>query len=409
MAHKAWRKDCLQFCRTYGVCFLPIVFWGYIAIESYQIDFRSMYLAGKSVVYGLDPYVNYVGVRPDFYGPVNSESQIYSGFRYPPLAALFFVVWGLLPYTLARFSFTAVMLVCLIGLVFYLVRQQRFTVPDSAVLFVMMSLPVMATVERGQVDVLIVGLSVLSFHFWKSRSSDAKRTALAALLLAIAGMLKLFPFVLLLFYAARRQWRMVGSTIAFAIGLFWLPYPVLARSSYLNFFRRSLPDYFGAIVTNLSTNLGQQGVTNNIVHSIDSPNRIAMHAFSSGSMNPLFIDNTSGAVASGLILSVVLLIAVRKTPIDFQFYAFLSLINLFNPVSWIMGLVWYIPFFLYLSPIVSKWGRWLFLAPLFFPPVLYANAVLAYAIAVIAAIGMSQNNLSRFLFKSPDLSQPPYS
>lgn len=395
--HRAWRQDCLQFCRDYGVCFLPIVFLSYIAIESYQIDFRSMYLAGKSVVQGLDPYINYVGVNPEFYGPVNSGSEPFSGFRYPPLAAITFAPLGLLPYTTARFTFTAAMLVCLVGLIFYLVRQQRFAVPDSAVLFVMVSFPVLATVERGQVDVLIVVLSVLSFRCWQAQTS--KQTTVAALLLATAGMLKVFPFVLLIFYAARRQWSLVAKTVAFSVGLFGLPYPFLVQSSYLNFARRSLPGIFGALSTDLPTQLTQQGITDGIVHSVDSVPLLAMHNFSSGQMNPWLYQNTVGAAVTGMVLSGLLLTAMNRTEVTFQFYAFLSLINLFNPVSWIMGLVWYIPFFLHLSPIISNWGRFILLAPLFFPPALHANAMLAYMIAIGTALTTRLPIGSRFLYK----------
>ncbi len=117
-----WRSDVWRFVRDYGVCFLPIILLGYITLESYQIDFRSMYLAGKSVVFGLDPYVNYVGVRADFYGPINSESHAYSGFRYPPLAALAFMPLGMLPYESAKLWFTVAMLLAVVLLIFHFVQ-----------------------------------------------------------------------------------------------------------------------------------------------------------------------------------------------------------------------------------------------------------------------------------------------
>ena len=282
-------SDIWRFAQVYGVCFLPVIFLGYIALESYQIDFRSMYLAGKSVVLGLDPYVNYVGVRADFYGPVNSESAAYSGFRYPPLAALAFAPLGGLSYLTARLLFTLTMLLFAVLLSFHFVRRSRFTLPDTAVLFVMVSFPVVALVERGQVDVLIVYLCVLSYSFLQLRYS-----ALASFLLAFAGLIKLFPFVLLLFYVARRQWQFVRETLLWAIALFILPYPFLGQSSYVNFFKRTLPDYFGEIATGLPTGLHGQGVVDQVVHSVDSANLLAMHKFSSGGMNPWMAPQYGG-------------------------------------------------------------------------------------------------------------------
>ncbi len=389
-------SDIWRFGQVYGVCFLPIIFLGYIALESYQIDFRSMYLAGKSVVVGLDPYVNYVGMRADFYGPVNSESYAYSGFRYPPLAALVFAPLGALPYMAARLLFTLTMLFFTVLLSFHFVRRSQFTLPDTAVLFVMVSFPVMALVERGQVDVSIVYLCVLSYSLLQSEKSSA----LASFLLAFVGMIKLFPFVLLLFYAARRQWRFVRNTLLWAIALFILPYPFLGKASYINFFKRTLPDYFGEITTGLPTGLHGQGVVDRVVHSVDSSNLLAMHDFSSGGMNPWMAENTLGAILSGLVLTVLLLIATKRTSVDFQFYAFLNLINLFNPVSWIMGLVWYIPLFFYLSTSISRWGRFLLLAPLFSPPILNANAVLAYVLAIAFALSFQVPSWKSFLYRS---------
>ncbi len=249
----------------------------------------------------------------------------------------------------------------------------------------MFSFPVIAAVERGQVDALIVCLSVFSYSL-TVRQPSFRYSSGAAFLLAIAGMLKLFPFFLLIFYGVRRQWRFVGATLAYAVVLFALPYPFLVRSSYGNFFRRSLPEHFGQIATDLSTDLQGQGVVDRMVHSVDSTNLLATHSLSSGGMNPWMMENTLGAVICGLVLSGLLFIAMHRTPPNFQFYAFLNVINLFNPVSWIMGLIWYIPLFLYLSRFVSRLGLFLLLAPLFSPPLLGANAVLAYVLAIVFAL-----------------------
>lgn len=61
----------------------------------------------------------------------------------------------------------------------------------------------------------------------------------------------------------------------------------------------------------------------------------------------------------------------------------MNVINVFNPLAWIMGLVWYLPLFFVVYPRASRWGRLLLLLPLFVPPFLNANAALAYVIALV--------------------------
>jgi hypothetical protein len=407
MAARGWRQDVAKFCQTYLVYFLPITFLVYLILESYQIDFRAFYLGGKAVLLGLDPYLNYVGVRPEFYGPVNAELSPASGFRYPPLAALVFAPIASLPYQTAKALFTLAMIATLGVVSFHLVRQSRFTIPGEALLFMMVSFPVLALTERGQVDSFVLYLTALSY--WVIRGnvdaehtrSTRRYTPIAAFFLAFAGIFKVFPLVMLIFFAARRQWRFVSYTILWAIALFALPYLYFGREVYANFFKRTSPDYFGPITIDMPLDLHGQGVVlNKIVQSIDAIDLLVTHDFVNGFMNPLLSSSTVGSIISGLILSALLLVAIYRCPVDFQFYAFLNVINLFNPVAWIMGLVWYIPLFLYLSPRVTKLGQFLSLLPLFLPPFLNTNAILAYVLSIVFALAFRLPGLEKHLFTS---------
>jgi hypothetical protein len=404
MAMSSWRQDAVRFCQTYLVYFLPITFLVYLILESYQIDFRSFYLGGKSVLLGLDPYLNYVGVRPDFYGPVNSELAPFSGFRYPPLAALVFAPIASLPYQTAKALFTLAMIATLGLLSFHQVRQSRFTLPGEAILFMMVSFPVLALAERGQVDSFVLYLTALSYWLMYSCSDKGSRTnrrytPVAAFLLAFAGIFKVFPLVVLIFYAARRQWRFVSYTVLWAVALFGLPYAYFGREVYHNFLRRTLPAYFGEIPPTLPLDLHGQGIIlNKIVQSVDAIDLLVTHDFVNGFMNPLLSSSTVGSVISGLILSAILLMVTRRCPVGFQFYAFLNVINLFNPVAWIMGLVWYVPLFLYLSPRVTRLGQFLSLLPLFMPPFLNTNAIWAYVLSILFALAFRLPKLNRGLF-----------
>ena len=68
----------------YLICLCPLALILYISNETYAIDFRAFYLAGKSILWGLNPYINHINIDESFYGPINSELAYYSGWKYPP-------------------------------------------------------------------------------------------------------------------------------------------------------------------------------------------------------------------------------------------------------------------------------------------------------------------------------------
>ncbi len=74
----------------YIIAISPIFLIFYISNETYAIDYRAFYLAGKSVLNNLNPYLNHISLSSDFYGPINSELSKFSGWKYPPLASYFF-------------------------------------------------------------------------------------------------------------------------------------------------------------------------------------------------------------------------------------------------------------------------------------------------------------------------------
>lgn len=387
-----------RFLSEYGPYGLPVVLLVYLALESYQIDFRAFYLAGKAVLLGLDPYLNHVGTRPDFYAPINAEAFATSGFRYPPLAALLFAPLALAPYVVSKVLFSLLMWLLLVGIAYQLVRRSGWRLPGEALLFAGVSFPVLAMVERGQIDPLMVALVLASY--WLALRPG--RQGLAGGLLALAGSLKIFPFVVLLDWLARRRWRLVLWTLVWAVVLFVLPLPLLGQQVYGHFWQRTLPELFGQITAANPIDLHGQGIDlGRLARSHEGNGLLLSHDFTNGFMNPLFQNSTGGAFVCGLGLSAVLLLTARGAPSDLRYYAVLNLINLFNPLAWIMGLVWYLPLFFYLYPSVSRLGRWLILMPLFLPPFLNANAVLAYVIAVLFLIARRVPQLARRLLAAP--------
>ncbi len=215
------------------IYFLPIGFLVYTLLSAYQIDFRAFYVAARSVLLNLDPYLNPVTQFPELYAAINAEDSIASGFIYPPLAALLFLPLGFLSYGTAKIVFSALILVGLIGLclLFAKKRNDGLSTPGEAFLFVTCSFPLLSTFERGQIDLVIVLLTWLSFHFYRSQ-----KLMQSALLLGLAICIKIFPAIVIIYYLIKRQFRVAAYAIASTLILFSLPLLYFKPSVYLHFF-----------------------------------------------------------------------------------------------------------------------------------------------------------------------------
>ena len=380
----------LRFGQRYWAYFFPIVFLVYVLLSAYQIDFRAFYVAARSVMLDLDPYLNPVTQYPELYAAINAENAVASGFIYPPLAALLLLPFGLFDYPTAKILFGVLVLVSVIGLCYGLSQgdhttqdpAQRSIIPGEAFLFISCSFPLLATFERGQIDLVVVLLTWLSFDAYDRR----KNIPFSAFILGIATCIKIFPAVVLIYYLSKKQFKLFFASIASTIILFFLPLLCFKVSVYQHFFQFVLPKVFGKITSPIPVDVHGQGVINNVVNAIEGNGLLASQDFANGFMNPLLQNNTIGCLITGLILISILLKVTKKKERSYQIYAIFTTINFFNPRAWIMGLVWYIPLFLHLYPNAkTTTQKGILLLPLMMPPFTNLNGFLAYAIAFIFA------------------------
>ncbi len=384
-----FRKDLGRFLREYFVYLMPSVLIAYVVLESYQIDFRPYYIAGKSLLYGLDPYINHVNELPAFYVAVNGEDSLGSGFIYPPFATLLFVPFALLSYVNGKTAYSAFILVILWLLIFELVKHQQFKTKGAPIVLAMTSFPVLASFERGQIDILVCYLTLVSFLSYQTR----QRAIMPAFWLAIACCLKIFPGIALMYYLAKRQWRLVGYTLCFMGLLFVAPWPYLGQSTYTSYVQRVFPEVFGPLPSAGVISVHGQGIVNQVVIALEGKGLRADHDFVNGYMNP-FLRNLTVSTIAGLIALCLLLYYSRRASIAQQFFSILNTIHLFNPQTWIMGLVWYLPFFIHRFDHANQRGKLLLILPLFLPPSTNANGMLAYAIALAFAVPSSAQQLT---------------
>ncbi|WP_348253947.1 glycosyltransferase family 87 protein [Leptolyngbya sp. AS-A5] len=382
-------KDLFRFMRAYFTYLLPSVFIVYLVLESYQIDFRPYYIAGKSVLYGLDPYINHVTKHPEFFVPVNAGEALMSGFIYLPIAALFFTPLAIFSYSTAKIIYSSFILILLWLLLFELVRRSNFKIKGEALLFAMTSFPVLAAFERGQIDILVCYLTILGFFLHQQH----RQRFLAGALFGLAFCIKLFPAIAILYFIAKRQVRVVLYSFASIVVLLLAPLPILGNSIYTSYLKRMLPGVFAGITSEVPITVHGQTVINRVVMSVDSTGLRVTHDFVHGFMNPFLRGKPIASLTVGFIAFLILMYYLRRESAEHQFFSIVNCIHLFNPQTWIMGIVWFIPLFVYLFGKANHLGKFVLILPLFMPPFLNSSGMLAYAVTLLFAIPQMREKL----------------
>jgi Glycosyltransferase family 87 len=363
------------------------IYPAHLVAQSYQMDFRVFYVAAHCVVRGLDPYLNPVGLHPELFAASNADYHYPSGFIYPPVAALLLSPLGLISsYDVARVLFSLFLIVASV-ITFILINRLLTSRGGSAVshhalLFSLVSLPYLANFERGQIDLILLGLVVLTFYLY----TLTPQRGLAAFLLAIASQLKVFPgFLLIYFIQVEKDWRFVMQFLGTILTTNGISYIFFGQEVYYHFLQRSFPQFFGSLTgSEIAVENPQHTLHGYIVKAIDGNYKILSHDFVNGRMNPLFIDHTFLAFFVGIFLLILTLFLTRKKSRILRFFQCLTFLNLLNPRSWVMGLVWYFPLFFYLFDRFEARFKPLLFLPLFLPPFLELNAYCAIVIALLS-------------------------
>lgn len=304
-----------------------------LAVGSDEIDFRAYYVAAEATANHLDPYLDN-HLRGEQFTDVSIGAGI-SRWIYPP-PALFFVTplaWS--SFTVARVLFDVLSIGAMVWILLLLGR--RFKIPRVWLVLAFVSLPVVACVRRGQVDILILLCMVLAYRFagryW------------GGIALGIAVAIKIFPAALLLWWLLERRFKGVAIATAVTIGLALLAAWRFGLSSYTSFLH------------NLTT-LHSQGSSVTLLHGahstvalggLASPHFAApmfslRAGFVGSYINPLILFDNGGIVI-GFVLTVAaaFLLRYRRVPPEIGFFSMVLVSQLMNTTLWTMGLVMYIP------------------------------------------------------------------
>ena len=137
-------------------------------------------------------------------------------FTYPPFAAIAFSVFGLVGYHFAAFLLVAIGFSALTWTIYLVLRERSGArnlptiTPRCLVTLTLVALimePISSTFLHGQINLLLMGLVATDALGPKTR---LPRGVLAG----IAAAIKLTPAVFLLYFVARRQWRVAATMIA---------------------------------------------------------------------------------------------------------------------------------------------------------------------------------------------------
>jgi len=175
-----------------------------LAFRRPAVDFATLWAAARDFSLGGSLYKP-AEVAANHFGAV---------FKVPPFYGML-----LLPFThvelrtalaLARSLDVAVFLACAAVLASWL-RPRLGTGVSLAAVAVVLGLmqPAFDSIAYGQIDVVLLLLLTLAFLALR-----AGRPAVVGLTVALAALLKLYPLVLVLFLAARREWKAVAWTAA---------------------------------------------------------------------------------------------------------------------------------------------------------------------------------------------------
>ena len=378
-----WNKYIISLC--------PIFLIFYISNETYAIDYRAFYLAGKSVLNNLNPYLNHISLNIDFYGPVNSELSKFSGWKYPPIASYLFAPFATLPYEFSKNLFNFISLLSTSFLTFLIIRKRLFYINPNSLMIVGISFPVLATISRGQVEMIIVCMALLSFYFYKKGA-----LLQSSIVIAILGFIKVFPLLLAItFIQSKKRVKFFTYLIISLLILYFLNFFLCPLEWRLSFIERIKIPWNDMPIGNLKELPNNVGIIKDsmMVRTSDARNLFHSHFFVFGFANPLLSNNLVLSGIIGTIGSLTCLFKYSKHSVTLCFFTIMNWINIINPISWIMGLFWYVPLFIFSYDKVKPSLKIIIILPLILPPFLNISGYLAAIISLFIIKFFSREGL----------------
>ena len=137
-----------------------------------------------------------------------------------------------------------------------------------------------------------------------------------------------------------------------------------------------------------------------MVKTSDARNLFHSHFFVFGFANPLLSSNLFLSGIIGTIGAFICLFKYSKYSINLCFFTIMNWINIVNPISWIMGLFWYVPLFIFSYKKVNPSSKIIITLPLILPPFLNISGYLAALISLFIMRFYCKESLNNLLLSN---------
>jgi len=152
---------------------------------------------------------------------------------YGPLVVFIFKVLSYFPYIMSIVLITIITVASLTKLMWQQMWQQMWqTKVVFVVFFLLLSRPLMLTIDRGNIQGIVVALNIASLYYFY-----AKKYNLAKIFLIIAISLKFYPVLLILVFIKKRMWKDAFQTISISGILILLPLGLISRTDFVDSIR----------------------------------------------------------------------------------------------------------------------------------------------------------------------------
>ncbi len=211
-----------------------------------NVDFHAYYSAGLRFRARTDPYS---------WGKDKQGNTIPSDYIYPPTMLPVFSLISFLAYNQARdlwlilYALSYLVVLALMSLAFK--PEKRFLFLSIALLLTLASYPLLDHLLKGQADIFVICLILGGFLAYTTN-----RRLIAAILLAVASLLKVSPVFLLIYYVIfLGDWRFLGMyagavLVIAAASLLWVPF-----GYYQSYLLQTLPQAGNGTSLNLNQSL----------------------------------------------------------------------------------------------------------------------------------------------------------
>jgi hypothetical protein len=269
----------------------------------FGLDFTQYYVASRLVLEGEAHNIyrtdNYYFAKAAAYGALTKDGETMTN-AYPPFMAFFFVPFALLPFkpALLLFSITG-MLALAAGVWAFFADEERKTRRDFTVAGLLITFsffPVYLSLYLGQINALLFLCMALVLYFYRRG-----RPGWAGFFIALAALIKIYPAVLILFFAVKREFKPVVAALISIVALGAVSLTVCHPSLYLYYISQVLPHQSdgGAFYRNQ----GMGGLFARLLSSNDYVNALA---------NSPALARELGILAGAFVLVVALYVAARR-------------------------------------------------------------------------------------------------